>query len=690
MKPKIRHKYLILFGTIVVLNLLFQPPISQKKYKIKEGEIANFDIIAPYDFPIPKSETELQRERGEIARRIPPVYILANTVPQKVGIMISNLISLIDSLKRNKPNDSIVYYIQREYAIPASSLEFLLRYDYNRLLKRIAQKLQDLYRKGIIDRKEETKKIITILSGEKEMIESNEGLLSAPEAESLLKTTIPVELHRALNIFILPNVIYDEQKTQERIDEVFSNIPRTKGMVLKGEIIVEKHKRVSKEALEKISALEDTYKIGGKFEFLKSIILQNIFYISIILFLVYFNRTNNLNLFQTRNLNYIFVLTVAYTIILKLTYETRLFYLLPISLFTILFLLYFNFFVAFVFTFIFAILPGILFNSIGLSLYLLVGGIAALFSSQTLKTRLSLYRPMFYIAVANIMAIIFIETYLWKERIMSVNLGEGFLNGILSGVAVASLLPLLEKLFDFTTDLTLLELGNLNLPIFKEMAINAPGTYHHSVVVGNLAEAGATAIGADPILARVGAYYHDIGKLKKPEYFIENQIGQKNPHDHLKPRVSALVIISHVKDGVEIAKKMKLPKKLVSIIAEHHGTSRIETFYRKALNSTEGISEDAFSYPGPKPKTKESALVMLADSVEATARAEKNITVTKLQKILKDNFDKRFSDGQLDECPLNRYDLEQIKISFLPILTGIFHPRLEYEDEDKGAKSNKD
>jgi putative nucleotidyltransferase with HDIG domain len=211
------------------------------------------------------------------------------------------------------------------------------------------------------------------------------------------------------------------------------------------------------------------------------------------------------------------------------------------------------------------------------------------------------------------------------------------------------------------------------------MSINAPGTYHHSVVVGNLAEAGATAVGADPILARVGAYYHDIGKMKKPEYYIENQLGQKNPHDNLRPRMSALLIISHVKDGIDMARSMKLPNKLVSIIAEHHGTSRIETFYKKSLHAAEGAGDDAFNYPGPKPKTKEAALVMLADGVEATARAEKNITMAKLVKILKENFDKKFSEGQLDDCPLNRYDLEQIKTSFLPILTGIFHPRVDYE-----------
>jgi putative nucleotidyltransferase with HDIG domain len=262
-----------------------------------------------------------------------------------------------------------------------------------------------------------------------------------------------------------------------------------------------------------------------------------------------------------------------------------------------------------------------------------------------------------------------------------VNVGSGVINGFISVVCLAIFLPILERIFDFTTDFTLLELGNLNLPIFKEMSINAPGTYHHSVVVGNLAEAGARAIGANPILARVGAYYHDIGKLKKPEYFIENQIGQKNPHDNLKPQMSALVIISHVKDGVEMGKAMKLPKKILSIIEEHHGTSRIESFYRKALHSSEKVSEEIFNYPGPKPRTKEAALVMLADSIEAAARAEKNITVSKIQKILKENFDKKFNEGQLDDSPISRVDLEHIKTAFLPIMLGVFHPRIDYEEE---------
>jgi hypothetical protein len=263
------------------------------------------------------------------------------------------------------------------------------------------------------------------------------------------------------------------------------------------------------------------------------------------------------------------------------------------------------------------------------------------------------------------------------------SLGEGVVNSIIVNLSFVLFLPLFERMFDFTTDLTLLELGNLNLPIFKDMAIEAPGTYHHSIVVGNLAEAGARYIDGDPVLARVGAYYHDMGKLKKPEYFIENQIGMKNPHDLLKPQMSALIIISHVKDGIEMAKKMKLPRKIIEVIEQHHGTTMIEMFYKKASEESKDANQDSFRYPGPRPKTKETALVMLADSVEAAARGERSITASKLQKIVKGNIEKKFNDGQLDDCPITRYDLEQIKAAFMPILTGVFHPRVDYEGANK-------
>jgi len=685
MKLKIQHKLLIFIGVMILLNGIFHPPIVQKKFNVKEGEIATYDVIAPYDFSVPRVEEELIKEREEIAERIPPVFELNNSVFELVSKRLKNLEQIIDSLGKSISNDSLAFLIHKEHQLPEGLIEFLLRNDYKQILKKINKGLTGLYVQGIASSKPVEKRIITILIGDKETLETIDQLYSLAEAESIASFNSGREYREFVKFFLIPNVTFNEDKTEEKINEVYANIPKTKEKVLKGELVVEKHKRINHEAIEKLTALENTYTSLGTFEMLKIILLRNLFYLTLIFLLYRYNRITQLNMFETKNLNFIFLLFAIYVLMGKITYETNIMYLLPISFFIFMFALYFNFSTAIVFTVIFASLFSIIFNSLTIFVYLFASGIAATFSIQTIRTRFSLYRPSLWIALTNVGAILFINIYLQKGGIDFLYLGEGVLNSILGSVSVALFLPLFEKLFDFTTDLTLLELGNLNLPIFKEMSLNAPGTYHHSIVVGNLAEAGASAIGADPILTRVGAYYHDIGKLKKSEYFIENQLGVKNPHDNLKPQMSALVIISHVKDGIEMVKKMRLPKKLIDIIAEHHGTTTLEVFYKKALHSSSDVNEDVFSYPGPKPKTKEAALVMLADGVEAAARAEKNITITKLQKLLKDNFDKRFNDGQLDDCPINRHDLEQIRTAFLPILTGIFHPRVESEESAKNT-----
>jgi putative nucleotidyltransferase with HDIG domain len=510
------------------------------------------------------------------------------------------------------------------------------------------------------------------------------------EAENMLSSGKRAELQMLVSFLITPNVIYNEQKTQERIEDIFANVPKTKGKILKGEIIVEKHKKVTKEAKEIITALESTYISVGTWEVLKTMFFRNLLYFAALFFLLNIGIVNRTTLFIGKNINFIGLLTAVYLVVGKVTLATDTLYLLPISFFILLFSLYLDIYVATAMTLVFASIFGIVLNSMPVFIFLLTSGLVAAFSSRTISSRLSLYRPITYITIANMAAILFSDLYLLKGSIDFWHLGEGILNGIIGSVLFVLLLPLFEKIFDFCTDLTLLEQGNLNLPLFKEMAMEAPGTYHHSIVVGSLAEAASRAIGADPILARVGAYYHDIGKLKKPDYFIENQMGVKNPHDNLKPQMSTLIIISHVKDGVELAKKMKLPKKLIDIIEQHHGTTAIELFYNKALDNTPDISMDTFRYPGPKPKSKESAVVMLADTVEAAARSEKNITVTRLQRLLKDNIEKKFADGQLDECPITRHDLESIRTAFLSILTGVFHPRVEYEQNNTktGEKRN--
>jgi hypothetical protein len=247
------------------------------------------------------------------------------------------------------------------------------------------------------------------------------------------------------------------------------------------------------------------------------------------------------------------------------------------------------------------------------------------------------------------------------------------------------LILLFEKTFKITTDLTLIELSDTNLPLLKELMNNAPGTFHHSLQVANLAEAAAGAIRANGLLCRVAALYHDIGKMENPEYFAENQMAL-NPHDKLKPRMSALVIKAHVTNGKKMAHEHKLPELLIDFIKTHHGTSVIKFFYEKAKEQCDEdkdeIMEEDFRYEGPLPQTKETGILLLADGVEAASRAMKDPNYSKLKSLITKMVDSRVNDGQLSKTPLTFQDLSVIKDTFLNILVGIYHSRVEYPDDE--------
>lgn len=262
----------------------------------------------------------------------------------------------------------------------------------------------------------------------------------------------------------------------------------------------------------------------------------------------------------------------------------------------------------------------------------------------------------------------------------------GLIGGVLSGVLAAGIAPLVEITFGYSSDIKLLELSNLDQPIMRKLMIEAPGTYHHSVIVGSMVEAAAVEIGANPLLAKVCGYYHDIGKIKKPVYFIENQVG-KNRHDKLAPSMSALILIAHIKDGVEIARKHKLGQVIIDTISQHHGTSMIRFFYEKAkaMKGEDAVKVDDYRYPGPKPQTREAGLVMLADVVEAASRTLENPTPSRIQGMVQNLVNTIFSDGQLDSCELTLKDLHSIAKVFNRILTGIHHHRVDYPERRASA-----
>ena len=321
-----------------------------------------------------------------------------------------------------------------------------------------------------------------------------------------------------------------------------------------------------------------------------------------------------------------------------------------------------------------------------LTVYIFVGSIVSIVALLKEKTRADIIKSGFYMSLSNIAMIgifyMFNGSELNRGIIFDLLFGVG--GGIISFIMVSGLLPVFEYVFNITTDIKLLELGNLNNSLLKDLAIKAPGTYHHSIVVSSLAEAAASQVGANSLIAKVGSYYHDIGKIKNPMYFVENQTDGINPHDKLKPSISALIIKNHVKYGLEIAKKHRLGSYIMDMIAQHHGTSLIKYFYNKAKENSLDPKEEDFRYPGPKPQTKEAGIVMIADEVEAASKTLSNPTVSHLSDFVRDITNRIFLDGQLDECELTLRDLNLIIDSFVNVLVGIFHHRIEYPEGEKG------
>ncbi len=277
----------------------------------------------------------------------------------------------------------------------------------------------------------------------------------------------------------------------------------------------------------------------------------------------------------------------------------------------------------------------------------------------------------------------------WRE--LFVGIPAGFVGGISSALVAMMFIPLLETFFNYTTDVRLLELSNLNHPLLKEMIVKAPGTYHHSMMVGSMVEAAAEEIGASPLLAKVMAYYHDIGKMEHANYYIENQKPGNNPHDHISPYMSKTLLIAHVKDGVELGMRYKLGKPIIDGVVQHHGTTLISYFYNKALDlrseDDPEVSEDEFRYPGPKPQFREAALCMLADSIEAASRSLDEPTPVRLQNIVRNIVQRKFMEGQLDECNLTLKDLTKVEAAFTRILLGIYHQRIDYPKNAGGGAS---
>ena len=334
----------------------------------------------------------------------------------------------------------------------------------------------------------------------------------------------------------------------------------------------------------------------------------------------------------------------------------------------------------------------ILHNDFGTLIYFLISCTMGGYWLQNCRERKVFIKAGLKLGLLNVLLVIGLDAY--RADMADLNLMWdcifAFTGGIGAGIVTAGLTPLIEISFDYTTDIKLLELANLDRPILRRLMMEAPGTYHHSIVVGSLVEAAADEIGANPLLAKVCGYYHDIGKINKPLYFIENQRNGKNRHDKLAPSMSKTILLAHVKDGVAIARENKLGQVIIDTIRQSHGTSLIKFFYNKACkqNPVDSISMDDYRYPGPRPQTREAGLVMLADVVEAASRTLENPTPSRVQGLVQTLINNIFSDGQLDHCELTLKDLHAIAKNFTSMLTGIHHHRIEYPGKAGKANGN--
>lgn len=497
---------------------------------------------------------------------------------------------------------------------------------------------------------------------------------------------------------IKPNAYYNSQKTQELKKQAKEKVVPVYLKLSKGEVIVREGDVIDSSSYVKLKALNSLLEVKNRFLDLIGIIaILVIFFLTSALIYKKLRPTEKIPLKKlilvtgTIVLLQIILIKVFYFLSVVVGYyspdfpRSVLLYLIPFAVASILGVLLVGFKYSISISLITVILASITVdNSLRFMIFIysfLDSVIASIYLVNN-RSRGGIIRTGFIISIINA-ALIVIFYMLQSDNLFNtvtlISIGLGALNGILTAIIISGVLPIFEWLFDIATNVKLVELGNLNHPLLKELAIKAPGTYHHSIVVSSLSEAACQAIGANSLLAKVGSYYHDIGKIKKPTYFIENQFDTENPHDRLMPYVSSLIIKNHVKDGVEIGKKYRLGSQIIDIIEQHHGTMIVKYFYDKAKDMGLNPNEEDFRYPGPKPQSKESGIVMLADKVEAATKNLNEPTVTHLKNYVKNLTNEIFLDGQLDESDLSLRELNLIIDSFVSVLIGIFHHRIKYK-----------
>ncbi len=492
---------------------------------------------------------------------------------------------------------------------------------------------------------------------------------------------------------IRPNMIYNQEATTRAIKEAQDAVEPVHKTVKTGEIIVREGDRVT---AEQISVLEQLGIQRTKSYPITLVGTAAFVLISFWLMLEYLRRyhkdlyDNDMQMLLLGIIIIIVMLLARFVTVIQIADRPEINamagYLAPVAAGSMLIAILLDNRLAYFITMVMALYVGLLNggNQLAFVIVAFVSGTVGVYRVSRLSQTSDLAISGLYIAGANVATILAMAFIFSNITISIILVGTmiGVISGILSAVLMIGALPYMENGFYITSMIKLLELSNPNHDLLKKLLIEAPGTYHHSLMVGNLAEASAQSIGANPLLVRVGAYYHDIGKIKRSEYFVENQRGFDDPHDKIAPALSALIIISHVKEGLELAREARLPQVIVDFIAEHHGTSLAKYFYNRALEEEgEGmVNEDSFRYEGPKPHSKEVALVMLADSVEAAVRSLPAPSLEKIRAMVRKILRDKLNDRQLEECDLTFKDVDVIADTFCRVLEGVYHKRIEYPD----------
>ena len=718
------QKWFIGIGTALLLTVLLSPTLQLPLKEFAVGDIVHKEIKSAQDLLV-EDEKSTQEKRIEAQRAVLSVYDYDPSVLTNAETRIQSAFQSLAGFfqkgqkridqealrKRESEFSSYLPFTQKEWTL-------LEKERFNPSIGETALKLiAPILEKGVVNDKDlldpDSEKGVVIRNIKThderkdrppfsflDFREARAKLRSQAELLSLFGRELsPVVLKIAEN-FVRPNLTFNKSETEERKIKAKERANPVYFQVKKGEVILRTGERVQEEHLLKIKALrKEKEKSHLSFIFAGLGLLT-----FLLLATLYEFSTKNIRKISLSQKDLIFFSSTLLGIIalLKLFQSitdilggeffsipaSSYLYLFPIASGAMIVRIVINSEVAIVFatltSYLCAYLMG---NQLFFFIFTLMGSVVGAHKVARCEQRSILIKAGLTVGGINLLTILSYNLISGNPLRMALlsDLIMGFLAGILASMIVLAMAPVIEGLFGYTTDIKLLELANMDNPILKDLILQAPGTYHHCVFVGNLVEGAAKSIAANPLLAKVSAYYHDIGKLKKPLYFIENAGGIENKHDHLTPSMSSLILVSHVKDGVELARENHLGERIAQIIQQHHGTSLTSFFYQKAKErenpEIDSHEEEDFRYPGPKPQTKEAGIVMLADSVEAATRSLSDPTPARIKNLVQEIINRIFLDGQLEECELTLKDLQKIEESFSRTLTAFFHKRIDYPSQ---------